>query len=126
MKWLMLAIGALLLLSACSTSPDGVELVGAYTDGEVLETDTVTLEFIATDNLDDVLECDVLVDGIVSQSVDTPNGIHTEANVSVAVRLPEYTFQVNCCDDFGGCSSTGILTLFIHDLTPPQVMWDFQ
>ncbi|MBD3249628.1 hypothetical protein GF336_06300 [Candidatus Woesearchaeota archaeon] len=80
----------------------------------------VDFVFDADDNLDDVLNCSVYVDGVLEVNED----VNSSANISRILPMDNYTWKVECSDDAGNTKVSEERNLIVTDITGPDILSD--
>ncbi len=80
----------------------------------------VDFVFDADDNLDDILNCSVYVNGILEATED----VNGSANISRILPMENYTWRVECSDDAGNLKVSEDRNLIVTDITGPDISSD--
>jgi uncharacterized repeat protein (TIGR01451 family) len=101
------------ILASSDTSPPNVTL-NSPADGSVInDTDNVTFNFTAVDDLSSALNCSLSIDGLPnSTNAAVANGTPTLFNVS-GMSLGNHTWKVACTDAFNNTGNSSTWSLFI-------------
>ena len=103
--------------------PPSVSLNLPANNTQINNTNTVTLNFMAIDDLNTTLSCDLYVNGLYNQ---TDSGVinNTLANFTIPVILGAYNWSVNCTDGYSSnVSETWYFT--VNDTLPPSITLNY-
>jgi len=89
------------------------------TPDQTIYDETVTFNFTATDAVDDVMTCNLTIDGVVNlTNIDAPNGSWVNRSVTLASD-GQHNWSVTCWDDAGNSNTSE--TRNFTTINPPDV-----